>query len=95
MNRIWNLMVKMMDIDNPTLWDVFWVMEAITAIFAVGATTILSFIVNIIVGIKPYGIELFLGWAVVFLTAEYCMMRLLEVIVNVLEEEEERRHLEG
>lgn len=95
MNRIWNLMLKMVEIGNTVLWDIFWVMETVAAIFAVGATTIISFIVNAIVGIEPYGIELVLGWAVIFLTSEYCMMRLLEVIVNVIEEEEERRYLEG
>ena len=95
MNRIWNLMLKMVEIDDPVLWDVFWVMETVTAIFAVGATTIISFIVNLIVDVEPYGIELVLGWTVIFLTAEYAMMRLLEVIVNVIEEEEERRYLEG
>ena len=95
MNRMWNTMMKMMRLDDPTLWDMFWLLEIITAVFAVGATTIISFIVNLIVGIEPYGIELFLGWLVIFLVTEYVMMRLMALIVEVVEDEQERRYLEG
>lgn len=95
MNRMWNTMMKMMRLDDPTLWDMFWLLEIITAVFAVGATTILGFIVSIIVGIEPYGVELFLGWLVIFLVTEYVMMRLMALIVEVVEDEQERRYLEG
>ena len=90
MNKLWNLVVKLWKMDDPEYWETFWTLEIFAAIFAVGATTIVSFIVNMMVDMEPYTVEVLLAWVVIFIVTERILLEGLLEVIN--EDERERRY---
>lgn len=84
MNTAWNVVMKLSSINNKDVWGYFWFMEAIVALVSIGATTVIGWLVGLIIG-EPNMAELVLGFIVIYLTNEHYVLLALDYALDAFE----------
>ncbi len=69
MNRLWNVMVNLIELEDKDLWTLFWFYEVIGVIFSIGCVTVASWIVDLMIG-TPNWSELLIGFTLIYVVTE-------------------------
>ncbi len=83
MNKLWNVVINLVELNDEELWKLFAFYEIIGVIFSIGVTAIIGWLVGLIVGMAPYASELFLGWLIIYLVVERWFI--VEVLADWIE----------
>lgn len=84
MNTAWNIVMKLVSMKSSFAWELFWFMEGITILVSIGATSVLGWIVGVFIG-EPFGIELFMGFIVIYLVNEHYVLKAMDIMYDSLE----------
>lgn len=84
MNTAWNVIMKLAGMKSKFAWELFWFFEAIVILISIGATSVLGWIVELFIG-EPFGIELFMGFMVIYLVNEHYCLKAMDIMYDSLE----------
>lgn len=85
MNTAWNVIMRLSSMNSKYAWELFWFFEAVVILVSIGATSVLGWIVGVFIG-EPFGVELFMGFIVIYLVNEHYTLELLDMVLDVLED---------
>ena len=84
MNTAWNVIMRLSSMKSKYAWELFWFFEAVVILISIGATTVLGWLAGLFIG-EPFGIELFLGFLVIYLVNEHYVLEAMDVMYDELE----------